>query len=135
MKIKVELEIDKGRIADLLCSAVEGAFFLKGCIELHSYHAPSQGISKEELATVKGWEDGEYCYIYPLFGDGYLRFDDIYEDKHVKYYLNYELIEKGLKIFSEKHPYQFSLWINENDDAITGSVFLQCCLFGEEKYG
>lgn len=133
--MKIEIEINKGRIADLLCSAVEGAWYLRGLIELHSTHFPSQGISKEELSTVSGWEDGKYCYIYPLFGDGYIRFDDIGEDKVEKYYLNYEAIEKGLKIFEKDYPNQFSNWLNENDDAITGAVFLQCCLFGEEKYG
>ena len=45
------------------------------------------------------------------------------------------MIEKGLKVFAEKSPYQFGEWLLDNDDSITGDVFLQCCLFGEVKYG
>jgi hypothetical protein len=135
MELEFLLKINKGRIADLLCSAVEGAWFLKECIELHSSHAPNGGISEEDLSTVSGWEDGQFCYIYPLFGDGYIRFDDIYEDKATKYYLNYDMIQNGLKVFAEKYPGHFNDWLSEDDDAITGSIFLQCCLFGHEKYG
>lgn len=132
--MKIETEINNGRIADLLCSAVEGGFG-REWIELTKIKAPTNGISKEQLATVDGWEDGQYCYIYPLFGDGYLLFTEIYEKPNVKYYLDYKMIEKGLKVFAEKSPYQFGQWLLENDDAITGDVFLQCCLFGEVKYG
>jgi len=41
----------------------------------------------------------------------------------------------GLKLMATKYPKHFADWINENDDAITGDVFLQCALFGEIVFG
>jgi hypothetical protein len=32
-------------------------------------------------------------------------------------------------------PQHFADFLNENDDADTGDVFVQCCLLGEIRYG
>lgn len=44
-------------------------------------------------------------------------------------------LKKGLKIMAEKYTNHFANLINDNADAETGDVFLQCCLFGEIVYG
>lgn len=44
-------------------------------------------------------------------------------------------IEKGISIMANKYPRHFANMVNENGDAETGDVFLQCCLFGEIVYG
>jgi len=36
---------------------------------------------------------------------------------------------------AEKYPRHFHNFLEENDDAETGDVFIQCCLFGEIVYG
>jgi hypothetical protein len=36
---------------------------------------------------------------------------------------------------SEKFPEHWADFINENDDAITGDIFVQCCVFGDTVYG
>jgi hypothetical protein len=43
-------------------------------------------------------------------------------------------IKSGLKVMAEKYPHHWQDFVSENDDAITGDVFLQCCLFGEIVY-
>ena len=49
--------------------------------------------------------------------------------------LDLNAIKKGLQIMAEKYPRHMGDFLNENDDADTGDVFLQCCLFGEAIYG
>jgi hypothetical protein len=44
-------------------------------------------------------------------------------------------ILEGLRIMAEKEPRHFADFMTENDDADTGDVFLQCCLYGEVIYG
>lgn len=56
------------------------------------------------------------------------------EDDEV-YRLDLEAIKRGLAVMHEKYPHHFHDLKDENEDAITGDIFLQCCLFGEEVYG
>jgi hypothetical protein len=44
-----------------------------------------------------------------------------------------EMIDEATAIFLA--PRHFADVLNENDDAGTGDVFLQCCLFGEIIFG
>jgi hypothetical protein len=48
--------------------------------------------------------------------------------------LDMAAIKNGLKVMAEKYPHHWQDFVSENDDAITGDVFLQCCLFGEIVY-
>ena len=127
--MKLELEINKGRIADLLCCAFEGGsnYWAWG---QNIYDAPD--ILWQELA---GWDFNvvyPHCH-YALFAGGKYGVRDAEED--INYTLDLDKIKSGLKIMAEKYPRHFGNWLSEDDDAITGDVFLQCCLFGEVKYG
>ena len=56
-------------------------------------------------------------------------------DENTLYRVDREVAEKGLKIMAEKYPHHFRNFIDEQDDAITADVFLQCCVFEELIYG
>lgn len=43
-------------------------------------------------------------------------------------------ISKGLQVLADDYPHLMQEILEENDDANTGDVLLQCCLFGEERY-
>ena len=45
------------------------------------------------------------------------------------------IVEKGLKVMADKYRRHFANFISEDGDAETADVFLQCCLFGEVRYG
>jgi hypothetical protein len=49
--------------------------------------------------------------------------------------LDLKSIGLGLDALASKYPRHFADLINENTDAITADVLLQCCLFGELIYG
>ena len=44
-------------------------------------------------------------------------------------------ILRGLEVMADKYPNHFGDAIAGNDDATTGDVFLQCCVFGDVLYG
>lgn len=43
-------------------------------------------------------------------------------------------VTKGLAIMAEKEPYQFSQFLEENDDEIAFDTALQCIIFGKCVY-
>lgn len=56
-------------------------------------------------------------------------------EKLEAYFLDREKLMNGLQVMAKKYPRHFADLVNENDDAITGDVYLQCCLFGSCIYG
>ena len=54
------------------------------------------------------------------------------DDDH--WILDRESLVIGLKVMAEKYTRHFDNFINENEDAETCDVYLQCCLFGEVVY-
>ena len=48
--------------------------------------------------------------------------------------LDLQSIGRGLDDLATKYPRHFADLVNENTDAITANVLLQCCLFGELIY-
>jgi hypothetical protein len=44
-------------------------------------------------------------------------------------------IRQGLQVMAEKYPHHFSNVVENNADAETGDVLIQCALFGDIIYG
>lgn len=124
--VTMKLDVPIQRISDLLCCALEGG---------SNYWYTIDKFIKPLVA----WHGGkiEYRHLdYPLSPGGALMISDKEgEEGTPTYRLDVLAIEKGLKIMNEKFSHHFSNWLEENDDAETGDVFLQCCLFGELVYG
>jgi hypothetical protein len=130
-EISVKVPITKLRISDMLCSAFEGGSNYWYCID------------KFIKPPVIEWQsDPKQVYQhldYPLNAGGALIISDKESDEPVKskktYRLDLDSITKGIQVMAEKCPRHFADFLGENDDATTGDVFLQCCLFGEVIYG
>lgn len=74
-------------------------------------------------------------YLKTVFTTGLEISNHEIEDVPRKAMLNAETIETGLKVMAEKYTRHYADALDENADATTGDVFLQCCLFGEVIYG
>jgi len=135
LKVQITHEFPLSRIRGLLCSAFEGGS--NYWYEIAKYNYP-KGIRGEEFSEGGSQQDpNEYwhpCQLVPTVEGGSLTINDM-EGGKKGYTLNLETIMKGLKIMSEKYPRHFADFMQENDDAITADVFLQCCLFGDAIYG
>jgi len=52
-----------------------------------------------------------------------------------KYPLDAKALHRGAEAFVAQAPEQYAAILNGQDDAITGDVFLQCCLYGKTVWG
>ena len=116
------------RVADLLSSAFEGGatYWCK----ITKSHSPSKFVRRSDDKKVRPHLD------YPTNPGGSLTIAVEKLDGKT-YTLDIAAIERGVEALkhSEKYAYQWRDIQNENDDGITGDVFLQFCLFGEVKFG
>lgn len=115
MNLPVKTSISVERIEDMLCGAFEGGsnYWARLIVE-------GDDVKKEDAYF--GWLE-----------QGILKVEDPEDEK--TYPLDIESIKKGLKVMAEKFTRHFNDFVNENDDAETADVFLQCCVFGDVIYG
>ena len=59
----------------------------------------------------------------------------IFHTDDIDYVFGFTEIEKGLQCMSRNYPQDFANIIDDNADAETSDVFLQCALFGRIVYG
>jgi hypothetical protein len=118
--ININTEVADERIKDLLCNALEGGsnywYVIKG------YNYP-EGQTKESLKL-------EFPHLDLPFDGGSLTIG-VFGDNAYDKVLDKEALLKGLKIMARDYLKHYTDFISENDDAITGDVFLQCALYGE----
>lgn len=122
--VSVNVRVPLRRIADLLCCGFEGGVGYWCRIE--DYVAPEKP---------RGVLDGDRVYRhvdYPLTGGAVLC---VTEDDDETLRLDRAAIDRGLAVMAEKYPRHWGDFQRENEDAITGDVFIQCCLLGEVVYG
>ena len=129
--VPVTININIEQIANLLCSAFEGGSNYWYVIE--SARAPLN------YDRYRSFPDTIIKHIdYPLNAHGGLTISTLEGDEfsgRTKWPLNYSACVRGLTVMAEKYPHHFTAVLDESDDATTGDVFLQCCLFGEVVYG
>jgi hypothetical protein len=138
---EVKLEFTDKRIKCLLCSAFEGGsnYWIAGV----DYEIPeSTGLTIDDFSQGGKMQDpDEYWHplqLVPLVeGCAVLieeHDDDDESDKLITHRLDLAAIRRGLQLLAEKSAYQLANILNEDDDAITGDLFLQFCALGEHKY-
>lgn len=117
MSVDIKHPVKASRLVDLLCCALEG-----GSNYWCDYSA--------EYSRV----DSEICALYDVMHDNYLlTVKDTFTGK--EYSVTLGRMKLGLADMARKFPKHSSNFINENEDAETGDVFLQCCIFGDLIYG
>ncbi len=123
-QIELVLKVSHERINDLICGAFEGGSNYWYCIGSFNY---PDGETKESLGI-------EFEHMELPMKGGSLTITVEEEDDGKIYTLDKEACIRGLKVMAEKYPEHFADWRNEDDDATTADVYLQCCLFGEIVY-
>ena len=117
------VNISDVRIKDLLACAFEGGFNYWGTISDYKMDKDVDVLPEEDT----------YYHIsqrLPLIPGCKVIIEEL-EDTKKQYSLTREDLVRGLAVMSSKYPRHFADFIAENEDAVTGDVFLQCCLFGE----
>lgn len=123
ISIMVPYHVTVERVQDLLCNAIEGGsnYWVE---YMDRYGEDCRSVEyRQEVPFVKG------CWLEVKdIGDGINHDGGVFK-------IDLEAIKKGLAVMAEKYPKAFADFINENDDAETGDMFLQCVCFGEVIYG
>lgn len=122
-KVTIEVSLSYATIWNLLICAIEGG---------SNYWYM---IRKTEFAPGLSRKNFTYIHEIPFTEGCTLWIGDKEDNKDPAKPLNLETMKTGLKVMSEKYPRHFRNLVDENEDAETGDVFLQCCLFGEIVYG
>jgi hypothetical protein len=123
-KVTAVTKIPDQRIEDLLCNAFEGGSNYWYIIKKFNY---PPGQDKKSLGI-------EFAHIQLPLRGGSLTVGDIEGDEPDKI-LDRAAIVKGLELMAEKYPKHYSDFLTENDDAITGDVFLQLAVYGDVIFG
>jgi hypothetical protein len=117
--LKIEIEVTERRVGDLLIDALED-----GSIYWMTKFTRQGTATVGTDTTYWSWPFQEDCSLL------------IYEETTTRsLVLDRAAIERGLKLFPTRCPEQFGRWLAEQDDGVTGDLFLQLCLFGEIVYG
>ena len=125
--VKITHQISRQRISDLLCSAFEGG---------SNYWYVIEKFIQPETLNFRTDEEEIFKHLdYPLNEGGAILIGDNEDEDAGTKRLDLKSIQKGLRTMAKKYPRHMSDFLNENDDAGTGDVFLQCCLFGDVIYG
>lgn len=141
----IKQTIPDERIYNLLVSALEGGsnywYMLEDRIVPALPYTFTDRLWNDKRANDPAWIHSEEI---PFNKGGALVFsvqseerdeDLARKEEAERYTLDREAMARGLALMAEHSPSHFATFLQENDDAETGDVFLQYCLFGEVKFG
>ena len=120
------VEISPKRVADLITCALEGGSNYWYMISNYEF---TGDITRDDLS---------YPHIETPFYRGCSIIIDVTEDEDGELSgrkLNWDSLQRGLQVMHDKYRHHWDNFVQEDDDAETGDVFLQCCLFGELVFG
>lgn len=123
---KVETEVSRKDIYWLLVTAFEGGVGYWAGIKRY--------VRPAEVVDV-GDEHPQKYGAFPLSPGGAIILSDVEGEDNEEWALDLAAIERGLKVMAAMYPEHWVNFRNENADAETGDVFVQCCLFGRLVYG
>lgn len=129
---QINLSFEPKAIAGLLSSAMNGVGYWC-CVKKTYTSSSGRKIVPMFGGTIEPFVD------YPVQGG--LVSCAVREDladasqKGRTYPLDGASVMSGLRVMALKYPRHFANFLSDNYDAITGDVFVQCCLFGEILFG
>lgn len=101
-----------------------------------TYWADTADIVTPDRSTLKE----QPFYANQSLYEGDFKISITQQEEHIKgagrdVLLTPENVQSGLDVMASKYGRHFADMMNENGDAITADVFIQCCVFGDLVYG
>lgn len=129
--MKITLEIPDDRIINMMISAIDSGD------PVTSAHKGGWCSGIGYVGKFK--ETGENWYADPAFYARRFKLEIIEVDDETtghetKHHVMRSDMIRGLGVMARKFPHIFSQVLEDNTDAPCADIFLQCILFGEEKY-
>lgn len=128
--VKCEIDVPLERITNCITGAIEGgsSYWCNTFVPLPA----SADIVADIRAKGGVWYDE--AEFWERGGGAHLEFDKPTEDSTGEANIGLQQLQNGLNILAAKYGRHFGDLLNENDDANTHDLFLQCVLFGEEVF-
>lgn len=132
VKINTELDVDWQTISYMLVNAFEGGV---------GYWCQITGYERPKNFDNSLPENAQFKHMSYAVNEGgamlvrELDEDENFTDKSPKHRLDMEAMARGVQVMADKYPHHFRNMVEEEDDATTGDVLIQCALFGELVYG
>jgi len=137
--VSANLNVPEQRIKELICCGMEGG--ISYWAEIIDYEFAG-GLSMADFKQDGKMQEQGNNYFHPSeiipFSKGcsvVLRQTELEGEEADVWRLNRAAIVDGLRVMMNKYPKHASNFLDENEDAETGDVFIQCCLLGEVIYG
>lgn len=131
MKVTINVEVPTSRIQDMLVSVFEQ----QSNYQVEKYHY-KEGISYNDFKEGGKFQNPESYYhpmeIIPVTEGCSVEVLEVEDD--IKHIVDLARLEKGMQIMAEKYPTHFYDIIEENDDAATASLYMDCVIHGKETY-
>lgn len=135
MEIKATTKFTDHQIKSLLCCGFEGGVGYWCQIKDYAF---AEGLTYEDFCKGGKMQGEEYwhpCQLVPMTPGCAVICIETEEEDPKPLTLNRTKIEVGLQLMADKFPRHFGNFMDDNADAETGDVFIQCCLLGDVVYG
>ena len=132
------IQVFDEKLRALLCSAFEGG---SNYWYMHTRSEFPAGVTYDDFRDGGRFTLAEYWHPLELipFVDGCALIITTEaagdEGDKTEYRLDRAALRRGIDVMAKRYLRHFANVVSEDDDAETGDVFLQCCLFGEIVYG
>jgi hypothetical protein len=125
--IRVSVDVPCSALACMMTSFMEsGDPVSSGWCYLVKY----RGKRKNWYSNPQNFADPQFSFIISEYADS----ENPDWRKTVDHDVGLKEMTRGLRVMAKKYPRQFGEIMQENTDAPCADLFMQCCLFGEEKY-
>jgi hypothetical protein len=128
--MQITIDIPAEHIANMMVSAIESGDPVTSAAK-GGWCRGIDNVSRKKFT-------GNWWYADAKYFTGRFAFDvaEYHEedDTQTHHRINQTRVAAGLKIMAEKFPRQFSQIFKDDTDAPCADIFLQCVVFGEEKY-
>jgi len=128
--MKITLEIPTERIANMMISAMESG---------DPVTTAARGGWCNGINLLRGGEAHDCWYADPKMYQRQFQLEVIeVDDETTGHETSHKIgpadMRRGLQVMAQKYPHCFGQVMEDNTDAPCADIFLQCILFGEEKY-
>jgi hypothetical protein len=130
--VPTTVHVPAERVIDLICTGAEGGMSNSWCRSMDSEIKGSPDLSR----IPESWHDFPR-YFAPFVG-GVIVFDaesPTSHDRRKVRRVGRFAVSVALRLMAAEYPQHFGDFMADNEDAITGDVFLQLCVYGEVIFG
>ncbi len=129
--MEIKIEVPAARIANMMTSAIESGDPVTSaarggwCVSIDT---------KSRKPFAGNWWYADAGFFEGGFNFDVVELDDETTGHETKHHVTSKDVERGLAVMAAKFPHIFANILNDDTDAPCADIFLQCTLFGEEKY-